>query len=87
MAADDLESYRQQVERLLGLADDYELSELDRDRVWEATRGTVIAGFDDPQALRIAEGLRDQLATAEREQPDHVDELRDRIAERLRVSF
>ena len=87
MAADDLESYRQQVERLLGLADDYELSELDRDRIWEATRGAVIAGSDDANALRIAGGLRDQLADAEREHPDRVDELRELIRKRLRGAF
>lgn len=85
--ADEFEPYLQQVERLIGLAEDYELSELDRDRVFEATRGSVIAGFDDPSALRVAEGLRNQLADAEREHPDRVDELRELIHQRLRVGL
>jgi hypothetical protein len=88
VTGDEFASHREQVESLLRLVDEYGLSELDRDRIYETTRGQPVARFEDHRAQAFADRLGGLLETAERELPsDQVVELRRLIGERLRGSF
>jgi hypothetical protein len=85
---DEFASHREQVESLLRLADEYELSELDRDRVREAIDGTEVGNFSDPRAGQLAMRLRTALEDAEHElSAEQVEELRAIIRERLPTQF
>jgi hypothetical protein len=84
---EDFEPFRKQVERLLDLVDEYGLSEKDRDKIHEATKGRPPARFDDGRAGDLAQRLSALLDEAEIDVPDQAQELRALVAERLRVSF
>jgi hypothetical protein len=88
MAEDEFASHRAQVVRRLNLADDYELSEMDRDRVREVTRGNRSARFDHPRAGELAERLTAALRDAEGDSsPEQVQELKALVDEHLLGSF
>lgn len=88
MAREEFAGHRAQIERLLELAGEYDLSGMDRDKLRHAADDKPVAHFDDERARGLAKRLAASLRDAERELPtEEVRELTRLIDERLRITF
>jgi hypothetical protein len=65
VASEEFASHRAQIERLLELADEYELSGMDRDKLPHAADDKPVARFDDERARGLAKRLAASLKDAE----------------------